>query len=51
MRDRYFIDFNKWAVLVNDEQTRSFLALEVMGAGLSEVYHMLHQGLNLMTLK
>ncbi|XP_042374228.1 U6 snRNA phosphodiesterase-like isoform X2 [Zingiber officinale] len=34
---RYFIDFNKWDVFVNDEQTRSFLALEVMGAGLSEI--------------
>ncbi|XP_042470827.1 U6 snRNA phosphodiesterase-like isoform X3 [Zingiber officinale] len=33
---RYFIDFNKWDVFVNDEQTRSFLALEVIGAGLSE---------------
>lgn len=44
MSDRYFIDFNKWDVFVNDEQTRSFLALEVIGAGLSEVYQMLHQG-------
>ncbi|WOK96616.1 U6 snRNA phosphodiesterase [Canna indica] len=33
----YTIDFNKWDVFVNDEKTRSFLSLEVIGGGLSEI--------------
>ena len=34
---RYWIEFNKWAVFVNDDLTRSFISLEVTGGGLSEV--------------
>ncbi|XP_039121404.1 U6 snRNA phosphodiesterase isoform X1 [Dioscorea cayenensis subsp. rotundata] len=34
---RYFIELSKWDVFVNDEQTRSFLSLEVLGRGLSEI--------------
>uniref|UniRef100_A0A1D1XY24 U6 snRNA phosphodiesterase 1 n=1 Tax=Anthurium amnicola TaxID=1678845 RepID=A0A1D1XY24_9ARAE len=33
---QYWIEFSKWEVFVNDDQTRSFLSLEVKGAGLSE---------------
>ncbi|XVF82032.1 hypothetical protein PTKIN_Ptkin16aG0010400 [Pterospermum kingtungense] len=34
---RYWIDFNKWEVFVNDDQTRSFLSLEVATGGLAEM--------------
>lgn len=34
---RYWIDFNKWEVFVNDDQTRTFLSLEVVTGGLAEV--------------
>ncbi|OMO52268.1 hypothetical protein COLO4_37310 [Corchorus olitorius] len=34
---RYWIDFNKWEVFVNDDQTRTFLSLEVITGGLSEI--------------
>ena len=34
---RYWIDFNKWEVFVNDDQTCSFLSLEVVTGGLAEV--------------
>ncbi|KAJ0961600.1 hypothetical protein J5N97_001097 [Dioscorea zingiberensis] len=34
---RYIIEFSKWDAFVNDEQTRSFLSLEVLGRGLSEL--------------
>uniref|UniRef100_A0A1D1Z6C2 U6 snRNA phosphodiesterase 1 n=1 Tax=Anthurium amnicola TaxID=1678845 RepID=A0A1D1Z6C2_9ARAE len=34
---QYWIEFSKWEVFVNDDQTRSFLSLEVKGAGLSEI--------------
>ncbi|KAI3940384.1 hypothetical protein MKW98_024791 [Papaver atlanticum] len=34
---QYWIDFSKWEVFVNDEQTRSFLAMEVVAGGLAEV--------------
>ncbi|XVF54855.1 hypothetical protein PTKIN_Ptkin05aG0214400 [Pterospermum kingtungense] len=34
---RYWIDFNKWEVFFNDDQTRSFLSLEVVTVGLAEV--------------
>ncbi|XVF08542.1 hypothetical protein REPUB_Repub07fG0012200 [Reevesia pubescens] len=34
---RYWIDFNKWEVFVNDDQTRSFLSLEVLMGGLAEI--------------
>ncbi|URE43925.1 CBS domain, partial [Musa troglodytarum] len=40
--DRYSVEFNKWNVFVNDEQTRSFLALEVLGGGLSEITKQIH---------
>ncbi|XVE63826.1 hypothetical protein DITRI_Ditri07aG0051600 [Diplodiscus trichospermus] len=34
---RYWIDFNKWEVFVNDDQTRSFISLEVITGGLAEI--------------
>lgn len=34
---RYWIEFNKWDVFVNDDLTRSFISLEVTGGGLSEI--------------
>ncbi|XXG78012.1 hypothetical protein AAC387_Pa08g2044 [Persea americana] len=34
---RYWIDFSKWEVFVNDERTRSFLSIEVIAGGLSEM--------------
>ncbi|KAK7339359.1 hypothetical protein VNO77_20020 [Canavalia gladiata] len=33
----YWIDFNKWEVFVNDDQTRTFLSLEVLQGGLVEI--------------
>ncbi|XP_010684797.2 uncharacterized protein LOC104899322 [Beta vulgaris subsp. vulgaris] len=34
---RYWIDFNKWEVFVNDDHTRAFLSIEVTTGGLSEI--------------
>ncbi|CAK7336917.1 unnamed protein product [Dovyalis caffra] len=34
---RYWIDFSKWEVFVNDEKTRTFLSLEVLRGGLAEI--------------
>uniref|UniRef100_A0A6N2KXB4 U6 snRNA phosphodiesterase n=1 Tax=Salix viminalis TaxID=40686 RepID=A0A6N2KXB4_SALVM len=34
---RYWIDFNKWEVFVNDDKTRTFLSLEVLTGGLAEI--------------
>ncbi|KAE8663348.1 phytochelatin synthetase family protein [Hibiscus syriacus] len=34
---RYWIDFNKWEVFVNDDKSRTFLSLEVVTGGLAEV--------------
>lgn len=34
---RYWIDFSKWEVFVNDDCTRTFLSSEVTGAGLAEI--------------
>ncbi|PIN05692.1 hypothetical protein CDL12_21763 [Handroanthus impetiginosus] len=34
---RYWIDFNKWEVFVNDECTRTFLSMEVTTGGLAEI--------------
>ncbi|PWA48802.1 hypothetical protein CTI12_AA482860 [Artemisia annua] len=34
---RYLIDFNKWEVFVNDDQTRTFLSIENTSQGLTEV--------------
>ncbi|KAF5731028.1 U6 snRNA phosphodiesterase [Tripterygium wilfordii] len=34
---RYWIDFSKWEVFVNDDQTRSFLSIEVVTGGLAEI--------------
>ncbi|XP_057778513.1 uncharacterized protein LOC130997266 [Salvia miltiorrhiza] len=34
---RYWIDFDKWDVFVNDDCTLTFLSLEVTGAGLAEI--------------
>lgn len=31
------MEFNKWEVFVNDDQTRTFLSLEVIAGGLPEV--------------
>ncbi|PPD99030.1 hypothetical protein GOBAR_DD03942 [Gossypium barbadense] len=33
---RYWIDFNKWEVFINDDRTRTFLSLEVVTGGLPE---------------
>ncbi|KAF8110416.1 hypothetical protein N665_0084s0026 [Sinapis alba] len=37
LHKRYWIDFNKWEVFVNDDCTRSFLSLEITTSGLSEI--------------
>ncbi|KAL2526911.1 hypothetical protein Adt_11965 [Abeliophyllum distichum] len=34
---RYWIDFNKWEVFVNDDRTRTFLSMEVTAGGLAEI--------------
>ncbi|XP_073126841.1 uncharacterized protein [Henckelia pumila] len=34
---RYWIDFTKWVVFVNDDYTRTFLSLEVTAGGLTEI--------------
>ncbi|XP_030507585.2 uncharacterized protein LOC115722504 isoform X1 [Cannabis sativa] len=34
---RYWIDFSKWEVFVNDQRTRTFLSLEVTSTGLAEI--------------
>ncbi|KAJ4839960.1 hypothetical protein Tsubulata_047350, partial [Turnera subulata] len=34
---RYWIDFSKWEVFVNDDRTRSFLSIEVLTGGLAEI--------------
>lgn len=34
---RYWIDFAKWVVFVNDDCTRSFLSMEVIAGGLAEI--------------
>ncbi|KAB2596538.1 U6 snRNA phosphodiesterase-like [Pyrus ussuriensis x Pyrus communis] len=34
---RYWIDFSKWEVFVNDDQTRTFVSIEVIAAGLAEI--------------
>ncbi|EEF51635.1 U6 snRNA phosphodiesterase 1 [Ricinus communis] len=36
-KNRYWIDFSKWEVFVNDDKTRSFLSLEVVNGGLAEI--------------
>ncbi|KAL4325466.1 hypothetical protein GQ457_11G030030 [Hibiscus cannabinus] len=33
---RYWIDFNKWEVFVNDDKSSTFLSLEVVSGGLAE---------------
>lgn len=37
MKNRYWIDFSKWVVFVNDDNTRSFLSAEVVAGGLDKV--------------
>lgn len=37
LQKRYWIDFSKWEVFVNDDQTRSFLSLEIIKGGLTEI--------------
>ncbi|XP_043723444.1 U6 snRNA phosphodiesterase [Telopea speciosissima] len=39
---RYWIDFNKWEVFVNDDHTRSFLSMEVITGGLAEITRQIH---------
>ncbi|KAK9291669.1 hypothetical protein L1049_019618 [Liquidambar formosana] len=34
---RFWIDFSKWEVFVNDDHTRTFLSMEVITGGLAEV--------------
>jgi len=34
---RFWIDFNKWEVFVNDDHTRTFISVEVVQGGLIEV--------------
>ncbi|XP_031257328.1 U6 snRNA phosphodiesterase-like isoform X2 [Pistacia vera] len=34
---RYWIDFSKWEVFINDDCTRSFLSIEVLTGGLLEI--------------
>ncbi|KAL2526918.1 hypothetical protein Adt_11972 [Abeliophyllum distichum] len=34
---RYWIDFNKWEIFVNDDRTRTFLSMEVTAGGLAEI--------------
>ncbi|KAL3647542.1 hypothetical protein CASFOL_008510 [Castilleja foliolosa] len=34
---RYWIDFNKWEVFVNDDRMRTFLSVEVTTGGLAEI--------------
>lgn len=34
---RYWIDFSKWEVFVNDDRTRTFLSIEVITGGLPEI--------------
>lgn len=34
---RYLIDFNKWEIFVNDDSTRKFMSLEVLGGGLVQI--------------
>ncbi|XP_068655495.1 uncharacterized protein [Aristolochia californica] len=36
-KKRYWIDFSKWEVFVNDDQTRTFLSMEVIAGGLAEI--------------
>lgn len=37
LENRYWMEFDKWEVFVNDDSTRSFLSLEITGTGLQEV--------------
>lgn len=34
---RYLIDFNKWEIFANDDSTRTFMSLEVVGGGLAQI--------------
>ncbi|TYH90226.1 hypothetical protein ES332_A13G035700v1 [Gossypium tomentosum] len=36
-KHRYWIDFNKWEVFINDDRTRTFLSLEVVTGELPEI--------------
>ncbi|KAH7537769.1 uncharacterized protein LOC107414068 [Ziziphus jujuba] len=37
LQRRYWIDFSKWEIFVNDDCTRTFLSMEVVAAGLVEI--------------
>ncbi|KAB2596535.1 U6 snRNA phosphodiesterase-like [Pyrus ussuriensis x Pyrus communis] len=37
LQRRYWIDFSKWEVFVNDDQTRTFVSIEVIAAGSAEI--------------
>ncbi|XP_042986658.1 U6 snRNA phosphodiesterase isoform X3 [Carya illinoinensis] len=39
---RYWIDFSKWQVFVNDDHTRTFLSMEVVTGGLAEIRKQIH---------
>ncbi|XP_010555597.1 PREDICTED: U6 snRNA phosphodiesterase [Tarenaya hassleriana] len=39
---RYWMDFSKWEVFVNDDCTRSFLSLEITTAGVAEITKQIH---------
>ncbi|KAF5456212.1 hypothetical protein F2P56_025717, partial [Juglans regia] len=39
---RYWIDFSKWQVFVNDDHTRTFLSMEVITGGLAEIRKQIH---------
>ncbi|KAL8171253.1 hypothetical protein V2J09_023057 [Rumex salicifolius] len=39
---QYWIDFDKWRVFVNDDRTRSFISMEVVGGGLPEITKQIH---------
>lgn len=36
-QNRYWIDFSKWQVFVNDDRTRTFLSIEIITGGLAEI--------------
>ncbi|KAK8310028.1 hypothetical protein V6Z11_D02G159900, partial [Gossypium hirsutum] len=44
---RYWIDFNKWEVFINDDRTRTFLSLEVVTGGLPEAINEVYKFHNL----
>ncbi|KAB1224745.1 U6 snRNA phosphodiesterase [Morella rubra] len=39
---RYWIDFSKWQVFLNDDHTRTFLSMEILTGGLAEIRKQIH---------